>query len=93
MGKYRPKKLSFRDTGKFYPCMGIFKDIDSSERWASGKVYMLAKDSSWCLGGLFHFFAPVLLLYLYTFPETVGKRTENTEKVNYNELAKHLFIP
>lgn len=72
--------------------MGILKDVDSSERWGSGRAYMLAKDASWCLGDFFHFRAPVLLLYSYTFPETVG-RTQNTKNVDYNELTKHWFIP
>lgn len=42
-------------------------------------------------GGFFRFLTPVLLLFSYTFPETVGRRT--ADKVNDNELAKHLFIP
>lgn len=87
------KKQSFRDTRKYYSCMGIFKDVGSSEVGVSGREYMSAKDSSWGRGGFFHFLAPVLLLYSYTFPETARRRTQNTEKVNYNEFTKHLFIP
>lgn len=71
--------------------MGICKDVDFSEGWDSGREYMFTKDNSWCPGSFFHFLAPVLLLYSYTFPETV--EGHKTQKVNDNELTKYLFIP
>lgn len=51
---------------------------------------MLPKDASWC-SSVFHFLAPVRLLYTYTFPETV--ETETIEKGNYEKLAlsEHLL--
>lgn len=43
---------AIRDPGRHYRCIGIFKDVDFSEGWASGIKYMFAKDPSRCLGVL-----------------------------------------
>lgn len=47
---------------------------------------------AWGGGCFFYFFTPVLLLYSYT-SQKLWEEGLQTDKVNDNELAKHLFIP
>lgn len=84
----KESQIESRNTGKHSPHTGIVEDVSSPEGRGFESEYMFATASSWYLGGFFHFLAPVLLLYSYTFPDT---ERENRQ-VNYNELAKHLFI-
>ena len=43
-------------------------------------------------GCFFHFLTPILLLFSYTFQKLWGEGLQ-TDKVNDNDFAKHLFIP